>query len=298
MIIKQSLSKLLGEHVALQVYVWLLCNAGPDGISSGVSRARVAALLGITQRQFRTATARLLSLGIVTKRQANATSAPDYILTDWPRCDQDVTKGSSFISILNGKMPPRCDQDVTKSAKNPPFAANVGDSTGQDVTKGSSSIPADKSKMPPRCDQDPIYIKRLKEYIGSDFYLLSEAFVADSKKRMPSATRSLGERAILSGAEALDQLTRLDGYDLEVEIKPTLRWARKNPFWALNLLSLGSLRKKGPGGLMKYEQIRASMEQETQTTEHPGAKEMIPVSQGCSLEEWTEKTGGKNSLAF
>jgi len=128
--------------------------------------------------------------------------------------------------------------------------------------------------------------------------VLSEAYIADSKKRMPSATKSLGESAILAGAEALDQLTRLDGYDLEAEIKPTLRWARKNSFWARNLLSLGSLRKKGPGGLMKYEQIRASMEQETQTTEHPGAKEMIPESQGCSLDEWTKKTGGTNSLAF
>ncbi|MEN8237337.1 MAG: hypothetical protein ABFQ95_07355, partial [Pseudomonadota bacterium] len=60
------------------------------------------------------------------------------------------------------------------------------------------------------------------------------------------------DREILAGIDSIDKLVRIDGYDLEKEIKPSLRWAVKDPFWSGNIRSLAPLRKKSKDGQSKF----------------------------------------------
>ncbi len=64
---------------------------------------------------------------------------------------------------------------------------------------------------------------------------------------------------VLSSLDCLDKLQRLDGFDFETEIKPTLEAALQDEFWARNILSLGSLRKKGKNGEKKFVNIQVTL---------------------------------------
>jgi hypothetical protein len=52
------------------------------------------------------------------------------------------------------------------------------------------------------------------------------------------------ENDIKKGADTVDKLCRIDGYDLDREIRPALLWAVKDAFWGKNIQSLIPLRKK------------------------------------------------------
>ncbi len=49
---------------------------------------------------------------------------------------------------------------------------------------------------------------------------------------------------ILAGANAIDKLVRLDGFDYAKQIKPALDWSIDNDFWNDKIFSLASLRKQ------------------------------------------------------
>jgi hypothetical protein len=290
--IRRQLDDLVTEPVTLQVYVWLVCHADDQGVAGPISRARLAALLGATQRKIRTAIGRLQDRHLIVPSKSGRVTKFRVV---FPFNDQVTTQLSSGGSGAYIDIVPIGDQKAAQSANLPPAAVIGQNSTDQKATHISSNKSTDKGKRRPGNDVTPIYIKNIDKYIGSPFWDLSQAYVDDSKKRLPSFTASLDEHAVLKGAIALDRLTRIEGYDLE-DIKVTLRWARKNGFWSRNLLSLGSLRKKGDDGMSKYDKIRASMETEIQAEEHPGARELIPQSTGCTIDEWRKRTGGRNSI--
>lgn len=52
------------------------------------------------------------------------------------------------------------------------------------------------------------------------------------------------EQEIQAGATTIDRLIRLDGFDLEQEIAPAIRWAVQDSFWSAQVRSLAQLRKK------------------------------------------------------
>jgi hypothetical protein len=299
--IRAQIARLLSRPVDLQTYCWILCRAGVDGVCYGVSRRRLAADIGAGRSQVGSAVARLADLGMISVSGSARTAQDIAIVT--ARYQPDTCQGSPINTGSKGKTPARYQPDIGQIGRRGAGAALLGDSTEPDTCQGSPINTGSKGKTPARYrPDDGLHTREYnntttkKDSLASGLWELSEAYVADSKKRVPGAIRSLTDQAVARGAEALDKLVRIEGYDLEAEIKPTLRWARKDPFWARNLLSLGSLRKRGSDGLMKYEQIRARMMSETQTAEHPGAREMIPESVGCTLEEWQQKTGGRNSI--
>src|SRR5574343_1885891 len=80
--------------------------------------------------------------------------------------------------------------------------------------------------------------------------------------------RTFTEAMIDGGADTVDKLVRIDGYDLEQEVKPVLRWAVSDSFWKSNLLSLAGLRGRKNGGATKFENIRAKMTKETDNTDY------------------------------
>lgn len=90
---------------------------------------------------------------------------------------------------------------------------------------------------------DEKYIK-----FSTDFYcFLSKEM--NGKKRYD-------EKTIRSGADTIEKIVRLDGYDFQDEVVPTMRWAIKDDFWSRQVRSLSPLRKKSKNnGLKKFENI-------------------------------------------
>lgn len=93
--------------------------------------------------------------------------------------------------------------------------------------------------------------------IPSDFFNLSKRYLEYQQKQHGNLVK-ITESKINGGADAIDKLVRIDGFDLEQEIRPVLSWAAKDSFWSTNVLSLAGLRKKQNNGESKFQNIYAS----------------------------------------
>lgn len=65
------------------------------------------------------------------------------------------------------------------------------------------------------------------------------------------------EATIRSGAKALDNLIRVQGYDEETVLE-NIRWGARDSFWGTQIRSLGSLTKSGSNGDTKYVNMCAA----------------------------------------
>lgn len=93
--------------------------------------------------------------------------------------------------------------------------------------------------------------KERKKEIPSCFFDISKRFHDYQKKQLGKQLR-VTEKTITDGAGELEKLCRLDGFDLEKEIRPTLQWAVQDDFWKDNIRSLGGIRKLGKNGQPKF----------------------------------------------
>lgn len=87
-------------------------------------------------------------------------------------------------------------------------------------------------------------------------------FLRRQKKQFPKLIKdeiTPNNSRVLSSLDCLDKLQRIDKFDFETEIKPTIELALDDPFWARNLLSLGSLRNKGSNGEKKFINIQTTL---------------------------------------
>lgn len=92
----------------------------------------------------------------------------------------------------------------------------------------------------------------------------------------------------LSGAtDALDKLERIDGYNWEIEIIPTIEWAINDDFWGKQVRSLAALRSKSKSnGMKKFDNIFNS---------YSSAK---PKTYGSAPADSTERLNPDNKLAW
>ena len=102
-------------------------------------------------------------------------------------------------------------------------------------------------------------LQRKKEikYIPQNFLDISERFLKSQKSRHQNLVK-ITDKKIRDGADTLEKLVRIDGYDLEQIILPALRWAVEDSFWTKNILSLASLRNQSRNGEMKFQNILAA----------------------------------------
>ena len=96
--------------------------------------------------------------------------------------------------------------------------------------------------------------------IASNFFDLSEKYHQAYHDKFPSLLKRVDKKTIENGAKAIRDLVVLDGYDLETEIKPALRFALEDTeFWSSQVRSLASLRKKSQrNGESKFTNLLAA----------------------------------------
>lgn len=80
---------------------------------------------------------------------------------------------------------------------------------------------------------------------------LSLRILKQQKKNFPNIVKEITNNMILSGADTLEKLERIDKYDFKKEIKPALLWAVKDKFWSRNIITCASLRNKSKSNEMK-----------------------------------------------
>ena len=69
----------------------------------------------------------------------------------------------------------------------------------------------------------------------------------------------VSKKQVEDSAATLEKLVRLDGFNLEQEILPALRWAvMESDFWWKQILSLAPLRARSKNGMSKFRNIYAA----------------------------------------
>jgi hypothetical protein len=109
-----------------------------------------------------------------------------------------------------------------------------GTSRGQVGDKQGNTTKDPKPKPDPKPKKVRELPPTVLEFSGAFYEYLSKN----------GGKQNYSEKEITSGAETIDKLIRLDGYDLDAEIKPALQWGLKDAFWSGQIRSLAQLRKK------------------------------------------------------
>ena len=99
-----------------------------------------------------------------------------------------------------------------------------------------------------------------------------EKYLAYSRKFLAEQHEQLGdmvkpdEAKAISGAKVLDTLIRVRGHPA-AKVYRALEWAKADPFWVLQVRSLGGLLAKGKNGEEKFDNLCAAMIREAMQDE-------------------------------
>mgnify|MGYP000356042858 CR=1 FL=1 len=178
-------------------------------------RKQAANELGMSEQQVRTCLKKL-------KKLQNLTTKP--------------TNKFTIISIVNWET---YQQEQARNQPTEQPAAN------QQLT---SSSPAANHKQ--ECKN-----AKNEKNIPSTFLDVSQKFLEYQQEQLGEKLVKVTDKKVRDGAETLEKLTRLDGYDLDADIRPALNWAIHDDFWSKQVRSLCSLRRPGNNGEMKFTNL-------------------------------------------
>jgi hypothetical protein len=148
---------------------------------------------------------------------------------------------------------------ISKSKQVCPINESKLDSPINESKQNNSSI--SKSKLDSPKNEKYTWDYLISKY-GKEQVKFVKYFLRRQKKQFPNFIKdkiSPNNSRVLTSLDCLDKLQRIDGFDFETEIKPAIELALNDPFWARNLLSLGSLRNKGSNGEKKFINIQTTL---------------------------------------
>ena len=162
----------------------------------------------------------------------------------------------TLVTSENGKNKPLTyqinknydDWSFQPSVKNDTSSSSVENDTKSSVeSETTSSVESDTHKR-----------HKDKKDIPTHFFEFSEKFLRYQQKQLGDALVKITDTKINAGAETLDKLVRIDGFDLEGQIRPALHWAVDDDFWSSQIRSLAGLRRQSKNGEMKFANLMAS----------------------------------------
>jgi phage replication O-like protein O len=108
--------------------------------------------------------------------------------------------------------------------------------------------------------------EKTKRKTPSHFFEFSKRFLEYQQQQLGKKLVKITDKKIEDGAEVAEKLVRLDGYDLDADIRPALKWAVQDSFWSSQVRSLAGLRKKSSSnGEMKFANLYASYKADNPT---------------------------------
>ena len=163
--------------------------------------------------------------------------------------------------------------------------ADIIESCGDMLPAGLMSRAAAAVRATAAADRSPAAVA---EFVRKYYSWLS---CNGGKKQYLAKDLRAAEKAVCS-------LMRLDGFDLEEEIIPAVRWAVQDSFWSSQVRSLAQLRKKGRNGDSKFSNLfgcfcaaKTRLDLQPRT-----AKEKVQnVRSGYAAELLMKKYGGGNA---
>jgi len=217
--------------------VWRGISLAPGQLVTG--RKQLSAETGISEQSIRTCLERLKSTSEITTKSTNRFS----VITI---CNYSLYQGEAAGDNQPDSLPLTNSQPTTNHIQEIKKDKNKRDSDGS--LKSSAPRP-----------------KACSEEQWDKYLAYSHDFLKKQHARWGKVVQ-VSEDRVLSGAKALDNLIRVQGYSSEV-IHETLQWARDDGFWGLQLRSLGSLLRKGKNGESKFNNILAARAMEVQNAQ-------------------------------
>jgi phage replication O-like protein O len=133
-----------------------------------------------------------------------------------------------------------------------------------DIPKyGDSTIPNHGDKtVPNKGDHKRKERKERKDPLNiSQAYLDKAKAILEYQRDTNGFGKSVevSKKQVEDSAATLEKLVRLDGFNLEQEVLPALRWAiMESDFWYKQILSLAPLRARSKNGMSKFRNIYAA----------------------------------------
>jgi len=149
----------------------------------------------------------------------------------------------------------------------------------------------EKSNTPQSKKTNNLTWSQLIEKYGRSQVKFVRYFLKKQKENFPKFIKddiSPNNSRVLTSLDCLDKLQRIDGFDFETEIKPTLEAALQDEFWARNILSLGSLRNKGRNGEKKFINIMVTLSNKTKTSPFQSHKQSITPDDIIAEQGWDD----------
>lgn len=167
------------------------------------------------------------------------------------------------------------NKDFDKWKPSPKKGTSPKEGTIASPNNGTTSSPNNGTH---KRKKENLQKKYIYPEISKELFDISKTFLKSQRERHGDLVK-ITESKIRAGADALDKLQRLDGFNLEAQILPALRWAARDSFWSKNVLSLAGLRNKSRSNEeMKFVNIMASMK-----------KAGGPTRKTSGVQEWLRK---------
>lgn len=162
----------------------------------------------------------------------------------------------TLVAKQNGKNKPLTYQ-INKDYEAWTFEASVKNDTSSSSVESNtkSSVEFETTSS---VEFDTHKRHKDKKDIPTHFFEFSEKFLRYQQKQLGDALVKITETKIKSGAEVIEKLIRIDGFDLEKDIRPVLHWAVDDDFWSNQIRSLAGLRKQSKNGESKFANLVAS----------------------------------------
>ncbi|MCP3927279.1 MAG: hypothetical protein GY714_32370 [Desulfobacterales bacterium] len=207
------------------------------------------------------------------KDGVNAISKKDYLsLTNAVRVDNEA---STSDEDLQNDTPTDGQQDVNESSTDGETEINetlterqgVDNETSTNLNESSTPAPA-----PAPVPSPALYASAKIENLVRDF---QKEVSKEHGKLAPKVTNAL----IKNGCKAVENLIRIDGFELEY-IKRVLDFVVGDDFWAKNIKSLASIRKKSTNDLIKFQNAATAFDQAKGNKSHGFNKDYYSENQG------------------
>jgi phage replication O-like protein O len=157
---------------------------------------------------------------------------------------RSVTKNGVRSSTSNGNNCKAKDSDTNNGVKN----SDTNNGVKSDTNNG---VKSDTNNGAHKRQKD-------RKTIPSDFLEFSKRFHAYQQEQLGGKLVKVTDKKIRDGAETVEKLVRLDGYDLQDDIRPALLWAVDDHFWSTQVRSLAGLRRKMGNGEIMFSNLLAS----------------------------------------
>jgi hypothetical protein len=284
----QVVARKSGQNVAAVLAVWSMlleraCEAKDRGAVDGFDCEGADAILGLEDGAACSIVDAMKAKGLILNERVakwdqrqpkREDSSSDRVRAYREREKEKCNAEKRSVTQCNARLDKRREEkdkgnclSLTPSELGNAEYISGGCKGGADAPGQPDGCPTDTGSSP--ADQDDHVSGRRPKACPAEKW---EKYLAYSRKFLTDQHEQLGSMAVpkeskvIAGASVLDKLIRIRGHPPE-KVYRALEWAKSDPFWVLQVRSLGGLLTKGKNGEEKFDNLCAAMIREAMQDE-------------------------------